>query len=97
MKRITVNDKILWHLLPYLKYNQEYEMPVDITQDGIARRVGISRGHVAVSIGELKKRGMIEERLSRVRNVGRQRKVYFLTSKGTLHIRALIRTINKKT
>jgi DNA-binding MarR family transcriptional regulator len=99
MKRVTVKDKIVLLLSQYTNLDQEYELSVDLTQDGIARGVGITRSHVAINMTTLKSKGLVEEHMGRVKGHSRQRKIYFLTDKGktysnelkgTLHIRPIM-------
>lgn len=72
-------------------------MPFEITQDGIADSVKISRGHAAVSLTKLKEKELVTEKLSKVKNTKRQRKVYFLTGYGRVTVGDFIRTFNKRT
>ena len=78
MKRVTVKDKIVLLLSQYTNLDNEYELTVDLTQDGIARGVGITRSHVAINMTTLKSSSLVEERLGRVKGHSRQRKIYFL-------------------
>ncbi len=80
--RITVNDKILVHLLEYTRYNDRPEVPREITQQGISEIVGARRSHVSLALSTLKERSLVEEKTVRVTDEVRRRKGYFLTSKG---------------
>src|SRR5512136_2298099 len=79
---LTVSERILFHLGNYLKYEDKYEVPFDITQDGISQSCSISRAHAAIELKKLKASGIIEEKLSHVRRGKARRKVYFLTQTG---------------
>ncbi len=79
---ITVSERILFHLGNYVKYEDKFEVPFDVTQDGISQACSISRAHAAIELKKLRESGVIEERLSHVRRGKSRRKVYFLTQVG---------------
>jgi len=79
---LTVAEKILYHLTPYVKAEEKYEVPFDITQDGIAQSCGISRAHAAIELKKLREFDLIVEKLSHVKRAKSRRKVYFLTQIG---------------
>lgn len=79
---LTVSERILLHLSNYVKYEDKFETPFDITQDGIAQACMISRAHAAIELKKLKSASLIEERLSHVKRGKTRRKVYFLTPVG---------------
>jgi len=79
---ITVSERILFHLGNYIKYEDKFEVPFDVTQDGISQSCNISRAHAAIELKKLREAGIVEERLSHVRRGRARRKVYFLTQAG---------------
>ncbi|TRO49219.1 tetratricopeptide repeat protein [Candidatus Bathyarchaeota archaeon] len=79
---LTVSERIQYHLRNYAKFEEKYEVPFDITQDGISQACSISRAHAAIELKKLKSAGLIDERLSHVRRGKTRRKAYFLTQKG---------------
>ena len=79
---LTVAEKILYHLFQYIKSEDKYEVPFDITQDGIAQSCGISRAHAAIELKKLRETEQIIEKLSHVKRAKSRRKVYFLTPGG---------------
>lgn len=79
---LTVGERILFHLYQYVKFEDKYESPFDVTQDGIAQSCGISRAHAAIELKKLKESNQLVERLSHVRRARSRRKVYFLTQEG---------------
>jgi hypothetical protein len=96
MKRLTVNDKILLNISQFDKLCNEIEIPYELTQDGLADSIGISRGHAAISVNDLMKKGFIEDRLAHIKNAPRQRKVYFLTQEGRYYSRRIRNTFYKR-
>ncbi len=86
---LTVGERILFHLLQYTKYLDSFDVPIDITQDGIAAALRISRAHVALELKKLKNAGEVKERLSHVKRGRTKRKVYFLTMAGEARARQI--------
>ena len=79
---LTVSERILFHLNNYVKYEDKYEAPFDVTQDGISQACSISRAHAAIELKKLKASGIVDETLKHVRKGKARRKVYFLTTNG---------------
>lgn len=79
---LTVGERILFHLYQYVKFEDKYESPFDVTQDGIAQSCGISRAHAAIELKKLKESNQLVERLSHVKRARSRRKVYYLTQEG---------------
>lgn len=79
---LTVSERILYHLTNYIKLEDKYESPFDVTQDGISQACAISRAHAAIELKKLKATGIVDERLAHVRRGKSRRKVYFLTFEG---------------
>ena len=79
---LTVSERILYHLNNYVKYEDKYEAPFDVTQDVISQAVSISRAHAAIELKKLKASGIVDETLKHVRKGKARRKVYFLTTNG---------------
>jgi ATP/maltotriose-dependent transcriptional regulator MalT len=85
----TVGERILAHLSFFARFRDEYECPLDVTQEGIGRSVGISRAHAALELKRLKAAGKVEERVAHVRGARTRRKVYFPTATGLERARRL--------
>src|SRR5512136_1390160 len=79
---LTVSERILFHLSGYIKFEDKYEVPFDVTQDGISQACSISRAHAAIELKKLKATGVVDEKLSHVRRGKSRRKVYSLTPLG---------------
>jgi tetratricopeptide (TPR) repeat protein len=79
---LTVSERILYHLNNYVKFEDKFEAPFDVTQDGISQACQISRAHAAIELKKLKASDIVEERLAHVRRGKVRRKVYFLTVQG---------------
>jgi tetratricopeptide (TPR) repeat protein len=79
---LTVGERIILHLAQYSKYLDSYDAPLDVSQDGIAAALRISRAHAAIELKKLKDGGEVVEKLVHIKRGKTKRKVYFLTSPG---------------
>jgi thioredoxin-like negative regulator of GroEL len=79
---LTVGERIILHLAQYSKYLDSYDAPLDISQDGIAAALRISRAHAAIELKKLKETGEVVEKLVHIKRGKTKRKVYFLSSPG---------------
>jgi tetratricopeptide (TPR) repeat protein/DNA-binding MarR family transcriptional regulator len=79
---VTVGERVLVHLSGFLRHADAYECPPEMTQDGIAAALGISRAHVALELKRLRSLSRVEERMAHVAGAKTRRKVYHLTPAG---------------
>lgn len=91
---LTVSERILFHLNSYIKYEDKYEVPFHLTQDGISRSCKISRAHAAIELKKLKQSDLVDERLSHVRRGKTRRKVYLLTHDGKSRASAITQYVS---
>jgi len=89
MLSIPVDKRILLHIMEYSKYENQFEVPFAISQEGIANAIGIRRDNIPRAMKDLKVVGLVTEKVARVEGVYRKRKVYFLTEKGYKYIQEL--------
>ena len=89
IKKLTVNDIVILHLLGYINYKIQSEVPFTVTQQGIADAVDINLSHVPRSVKRLAALKLLTELKAHVQassdlkgSTTRKRKVYFLTDKG---------------
>ena len=80
--QMTVNERVMIHLLRYYRYADEFEVPFDLTQYGIAHFIGIQQKHVPRAMKKLMDEKMVEERVSHIKKSPRKQKVYFLSQEG---------------
>jgi hypothetical protein len=80
--RVTVKEKILIHLLGYTKYKDKFEVPTHVSQDGMAKSVGVRRSHIASALKDLRERELVEETKARFEGQERRKNAYFLTFEG---------------
>jgi tetratricopeptide (TPR) repeat protein len=79
---ITVGERIVLHLARYSKNQVDFDVPFEVSQDGIGEALRISRAHAAIELKKLKEAGTVTERISHIRAGTVKRKVYFLTQAG---------------
>ncbi len=83
MINLKTGDKILIHLLEHQPgHIDQFNAPMSIAQEGIAKAIGINRTHIPRSLKKLVKKGMITEKRRHVPGARRKRKVYYLTTQG---------------
>lgn len=61
IKDVTVKERILLHLSRFSNIlpGQIYNVPFDLTQDGIAMATGITRSHASLDLKKLGETGMV--------------------------------------
>jgi DNA-binding MarR family transcriptional regulator len=79
---LTVNEKMVLHLRRYDRYYDDFIVPPEVSQNGIAGALGTSQNHISKAAKKLMALKAITSRLARVEGEPRRKKVYFLTSKG---------------
>lgn len=79
---LTVGERIILQLAQYSRFIDSYDAPLDVSQDGIAAALRISRAHAAIELKKLKDSGEVVEKLVHIKRGKTKRKVYFLTSPG---------------
>ncbi len=77
------------HLHDWSRYEELYEVPFTVTQEGIAEAIGLHRGNVPRAIKVLRDSNFVRERRAYVRGTRRKRKAYFLTPEGRDHAVAM--------
>jgi len=86
---LTAEERILLHLLAYVRRGERFEVPFVMTQQGIALAVSVRRSHVSAVLGEMEQRGFLTKRMAHIEAGGRRRKVYVLTPAGAQAAEAL--------
>lgn len=62
--------------------SEMFNIPFDLTQDGIASVLGISRAHASLELKKLKESGKVDDWLAHIRGAGSKRKAYYLLPDG---------------
>jgi len=96
MKNLTIADRIVLHLSKYeLLSDDEFNATWDITQDGIAASLRISRAHSSLELKKLKEKERIYERQSHFKGARVKRRSYLLTGEGMEYAKHLKKAAEK--
>jgi len=84
VKTLTIREKILLHLDRFIMVSADdaFSAPWDLTQDGIATTLRISRAHASIELKKLKVADKIFDKHVHVKGGKARRKSYFLTPLG---------------
>jgi len=82
VRELTVRERILVHLATFELYQTDHWSPIQVSQKGIAKAVGILQRHIPQYVRPMIKEGLVEEHSSYIHGGKQHQKVYFLTSKG---------------
>jgi hypothetical protein len=79
---LTIEERVLVHLLDFISLRKEVVVPPKVTQEGISRAVGTERKHIPRSLKALMEKGLASEKITHVVGKSQRMKTYFLTEKG---------------
>lgn len=99
METLTIGERMLLHLDRYSMVSPDkiYDIPWDLTQDGIATSLRISRAHASLELKKQKEAGRVEERQSQVRGTrGCKRKTFYLTDLGRSKVSSIKEYVESK-
>lgn len=84
MTEFTIGERLLLHLYRYrsLDQNEIYNIPWELTQDGIATTLCISRAHASIELKKLKTKNRVIEYQAHVKGGKVKRYVYYLNPDG---------------
>lgn len=84
IENVTIRERALLHLSRFsnVNPNEMFNVPFDLTQDGIASVLGISRAHASLELKKLKESGKVDDWLAHIRGAGAKRKAYYLLPDG---------------
>ena len=93
---LTVDERVLLHLMDFIPFEEDFESPEGATQAGIARGVAIERKHIPRAVKKLMAENMIETKISHVKGAKQRKKVYFLSFEGKALARRIWESLAKK-
>ena len=98
MASLSVKQKALIFLNRFktLDSSNIYNTPWEITQDGVANALCISRAHASIILNQLKDEGNVEEKITHVKNGKVKRKSYFLTPAGMEQASKVMEIVTKE-
>ncbi|NLN71300.1 MAG: tetratricopeptide repeat protein [Thermoplasmatales archaeon] len=84
MVTLSIGQRIIMHLNRFKMTDPSeiYNIPWDLTQDGIATSIRISRAHASIELKKLRESGNVEERQTHIKGGKVKRKSYLLTPAG---------------
>jgi len=84
MENATIRERALLHLNRFVSVgpSEQYNIPFDLTQDGIAVVLGISRAHASLELKKLEESGKADNWQAHIKGSGNKRKVYYLLPEG---------------
>lgn len=80
----TIRERAVLHLsrFPNMTPTEMFNVPFDLTQDGIASVLGISRAHASLELKKLKEMGKVDDWQAHIKGAGTRRRVYYLLPEG---------------
>ena len=98
MATLSVKQKALIFLNKYksLDSSDIYNTPWELTQDGVANALCISRAHACIVLGQLKIEDMVEEKVTHIKNGKIRRKSYFILPSGIEEAAELLKIAEKE-
>ena len=84
------------HLLDYHGVENEFNVPYELTQNGIAEVIGTKRNYVSSSIKKLIAKGYVRECVGRVKRAKRMQKYALLTKEGKEYIGRLKKKLSDR-
>ncbi len=78
----TAKEKVLVHILNNSGDKEAYALPEEVTQEGIAKSVGLKQNTVSYAVRKLVEEELLNEKTRRIKGKKQKRKAYFLTDEG---------------
>jgi hypothetical protein len=82
LDKLTIGSKIVLHLYDTRRHNEDRVSPIEMTQLGVSRVLGIRRNHAGIELNRLVLEGYVEVGSDWVRGEKGKRQVYKLTPAG---------------
>ena len=79
---LTVNERLLLHLLECSANRDVMDAPFALTQEGIAQALGIRVNHVSRAVKALQSQRCVTESTAHIHGEARKRKVYMISHEG---------------
>ena len=96
LTKLTIPERILIHLYHFRKYSDRYDYPFEMTQQGIAKSIGISVTHVPRNVKKLEEEGLVEVKKGHVQGKKKRVTIYSLTSSGIMRAKELVDKIENE-
>jgi DNA-binding MarR family transcriptional regulator len=86
---ISSDMRILLHLLRYRSSKSQFDVPIGLTQIGIAQKIDIKRGYIHRPLNKLIEEGYIQEGVGHTKCGKRKIKYFFFTDDGKKYARKI--------
>jgi hypothetical protein len=96
-RTLTVNERLLLHLLECSANRDVMEAPFSLTQEGIAQALAIRVNHVSRAVKGLQAQRLVTESTAHVHGEARKRKVYMISHEGLAAAQSLVRELGRGT
>jgi tetratricopeptide (TPR) repeat protein len=84
------------HLFSFKDFDEQLlEVPFGVTQEGVAKAIGVVRSAIPRAMKRLIEKGYVNEKVAHITELTRRRKVYFLTLEGLVEARNLFENLEK--
>ena len=93
---LTINERVLLHIYERSTTRGVIEAPFPLTQQGIARALGMRVNHVSRAVKSLQSQNCVTEQTARVRGEVRKRKVYLISHEGHAIAQALVNDLGRR-
>ncbi len=93
---LTINERVLLHVYERSTTRGVLEAPFPLTQQGIARALGMRVNHVSRAVKSLQTQSCVTEQTARVRGEVRKRKVYLISHEGHAIAQALVNDLGRR-
>ena len=93
---LTINERVLLHIHERSTARGVLEAPFPLTQQGIARALGMRVNHVSRAVKALQAQNCVTEQTARVRGEVRKRKVYLISHEGHAAAQALVNDLGRR-
>jgi hypothetical protein len=93
---LTINERVLLHIYERSTVRGVLEAPFPLTQQGIARALGMRVNHVSRAVKALQTQNFVTEQTARVRGEVRKRKVYLISHEGHAIAQALVNDLGRR-
>ena len=98
MARLVVsqNERILLHLSDLDKHRDDVEVPMGVSQEGMAQTLETQVHNISRALSSLEAEGLVFDKLVHVRGAPKRRRAYFLTERGKQAVRVIRADLGKK-
>jgi DNA-binding MarR family transcriptional regulator len=91
---VSVERRILLHLLQSQPSQNQYDVPTELTPTGIAEVLGTNKTYIFTTIKKSVEKGYVKECFGRIKNKKKKQKYYILTRNGKKYTQRLIRELS---